>query len=142
MTTMRNTISRWMQKHRRVLLASIVVLALGLMSIRESVVAVNLIDDIKEVRNNNKAAIIDITNIVTKYITVGAKQDWVESYLTKLGFQLNYFPTKDRSSKVLIASQMEKQIIPIGFNDEYRIGVEFVNGNAISVSGQIIFQAL
>lgn len=99
--------------------------------------------DVKKVRKSNKSAIVDISEIVNKYISFGAQKISVDSYLKKNKFALNYQPIAPDRSQTLVALYVEGSLLTsVGFYDEIRVIVVFENGIVKRADGKLIYRAL
>jgi hypothetical protein len=105
----------------------------------------NIVSEAREVRKTNRAAVVDISEIVKKYVKLGASREAVRVYLMNSGFSLSFQPIREVGKEVLIAveSPLNKTLFGfLGFEDEIKLIVEFNQGAVGAASGQIIFRAL
>lgn len=102
-----------------------------------------LVDEVKQVRESNKSATVDISHIVKRYITVGARKIVVESFLKEHKFDINDQPISPGGSQTIVAIYVEKNILAsFGFHDEIRVIVFFENEVVKSATGKLIYRAL
>lgn len=104
--------------------------------------AEDIVSEVEAVRENDKRADIDISDIVQKYIVVGATQEWVEHYLVGLEFKLYFQPPEANGTQTLIAERSEKFVIPLLPYDEIRVIVVFSGGVVKTSRGRLILRAL
>lgn len=104
--------------------------------------AEDIVSEVETVRENDKRANIDVSDIVQKYIVVGATQEWVEHYLVGLGFELSFQPAEANGTQTLIADRSEKFVIPLLPYDEIRVIVVFSDGVVKTSKGMLITRAL
>lgn len=103
----------------------------------------DIVDDVRLVRESNKDANIDISEIAKKYILIGTKKSVVESYLKERNFVLNNQPIAADKSQTLVAIYVENSLFAnVGFHDEIRIIVVFENELVKSIGGKLIYRAL
>jgi hypothetical protein len=105
----------------------------------------NIVSEAREVRKTNRTAVVDISEIVKKYIKVGSSLEVVRAYLLNSGFSLSFQPIKESGKEVLIAVEapLNKSLFGfLGFQDEVKLIVKFNQGAVDAASGQIIFRAL
>lgn len=102
----------------------------------------DIVGDVKQVRQDNKEANIDVSDIVKKYISLSADRSAVEDYLKAQKFTLNNQPISSDGSQALVAIYSEKSLLNFGFHDEIRVIVVFVNNKVDRSSGTLIFRAL
>ena len=102
----------------------------------------DIIGDIKQVRQSNKDANIDVSGIVRKHILVGTDRKVVEDYLKARKFTLNEQPTAADGSQTLVAIYTDKALINVGFHDEIRVIVVFSKNTVKSAGGKLIFRSL
>ncbi|HWV14192.1 MAG TPA: hypothetical protein VN030_02090 [Cellvibrio sp.] len=101
-----------------------------------------IVDDVKQVRQSNREAVIDISDIAKKYISLASAKNSVEDYLQAQKFALHNQPMALDGSQTLIAVYAEKRLLDFGFHDEIRVVVVFVNDKVVRVNGKLIFRAL
>lgn len=105
--------------------------------------ASNLVEDIKQVREGNKSATIDVSELVKQHIPEGTKRDLASNHLQQLGFSLHWTPNPKNATETLLAIYKEKGIkSQLGFTDEIRVVIEFKENAATSITGKIIYRAL
>ncbi|MFN7882003.1 MAG: hypothetical protein ACK5PF_03180 [bacterium] len=102
----------------------------------------DIVGDVKQVRQANKEANIDISDIVKKYISSSADRNTVEDYLRTQKFALNNQPVASDGSQTLVAIYSEKNLLNVGFHDEIRVIVVFVNNKVDRANGKLIFRSL
>ncbi|WP_146171892.1 hypothetical protein [Pseudoduganella armeniaca] len=105
--------------------------------------AANLVTDIEQLRQHDKAAEIDITAIVQKHIAPNATRKDVERLLLRQDFTLHEQPEAADKTRTLIAIRKEKGLIAsLGFHDEIRVVIIFDNDKVKQASGLLIYRAL
>jgi hypothetical protein len=103
----------------------------------------SFVSEAKEVRQSNKDANIDISELVMKYIPAGTAKEAAENFLQSNKFILNYQPIAPDKSQTLIAVFAEKSLLAsLGFHDEIRVIIVFENGTAKRASGKLIYRSL
>jgi len=103
----------------------------------------NFASEAKGVRQSNKDANIDISDLVTKHIPAGTTKEAVESFLQRNKFSLNYQPIAPDKSQTLIAIFAEKSLrTSFGFHDEIRVIIVFENGITKRASGKLTYRSL
>lgn len=120
----------------------IFLLVTGLIFFQGCAMAGDIVGDVKQVRQGNKEANIDISDIVKKYIFSSADRNTVEDYLKAQKFALNNQPIASDGSQTLVAIYSEKSLLNVGFHDEIRVIVVFVNNKVDRASGKLIFRSL
>jgi hypothetical protein len=112
----------------------------------DHVVDQNLITEVQARRKTNSAAIIDISDIVNKYMRTEITQKSAEDYLTDLGFKIVYDkPSLKNGEFHLIFEQAlsdKSSTSSLGFHDEVRVFVTVENGLTSKLSGKLFFKAL
>ena len=101
-----------------------------------------IVGDVKQVRQGNKEANIDVSDIVKKYISLSADRIAVEDYLKTQKFELYNQPIALDGSQVLVATYSQKSLLNFGFEDEIRVIVVFVNNKVDSSRGMLFFHSL
>lgn len=120
----------------------IFLLMTGFIFFQEHAIAKDIVDDIKQVRQSNKEANIDVSDIVKKYIPSSADRSTVEDYLKTQKFTLHNQPTAPDGSQTLVAVYSENKWFDLGFHDEIRVIVVFINNKVDKSSGKLIFRSL
>lgn len=105
--------------------------------------AANLVTDIEQLRQHDKAAQIDIGVIVQKHIALHTARKDVERLLLAQDFTLHDQPEAADKTRTLIAVRKEKGLIArLGFHDEIRVVIIFDNDKVKQASGLLIYRAL
>ncbi len=114
----------------------------GLMIFQGYAIAGGIVGDVKQVRQANKEENINISDIVKQYISSSADRNTVEDYLRTQKFALNNQAVASDGSQTLVAIYAEKSLLNVGFYDEIRVIVVFVNNKVDRVTGKLIFRSL
>lgn len=120
----------------------IFLLVTGLIFFQGCAMAGDIVGDVKQVRQGNKEANIDVSDIVKKYIPLSADRSAVEDFLKTQKFTLHNQPTSSDGSQTLVAIYSEKNLLNIGFHDEIRVIVVFVDNKVDKSSGKLILRSL
>lgn len=105
--------------------------------------AANLVTDIEQLRQRDKAAQIDITAIVQKHIAPHTARKDVEHLLRTQEFTLHEQPEAADKTRTLVAIRKEQGVIAsLGFHDEIRVIIVFDNDRVKQASGLLIYRAL
>lgn len=127
---------------RRLLVRSFLLLLItGLFSFQGFSMAEGIVSDIKKIRRSNADANIDVSEVVKKYISVAADKNGVESYLRAQKFQLHNQPLTSDGTQTLVAVYSDRYL-NIGFHDEIRVIVVFIDNKVVSTNGKLIFRSL
>jgi hypothetical protein len=119
----------------------ILALVVGMAMFQGVVMASTLVDDIKELQRKNGAVDIDITELVSRHISVGQTRNSVETYLKGERFKL--YPQRDLldGSQVMIAAYDVPSNHIFGFHHEIKIILTFTGEQVASVRGDLIYRA-
>lgn len=120
----------------------IFLLMMGFIFFQGRAMAGDIVSDVKQVRQGNKEANIDVSDIVKKYISLSADRSAVECYLKTQKFKINNQPIAADGSQTLVAIYSGKSLLDVGFHDEIRVIVVFVNNKVDRSSGKLIFRSL
>lgn len=103
----------------------------------------DLLSDIASLRQTNKAASIDISEIVSKHIVPGKSRAELEVLLSSQNFSLHPQPQAPDGTWTLLAiHRPENKVMHLGFHDEIRVNIVFQDAVAVSGSGKLIYRAL
>jgi hypothetical protein len=101
------------------------------------------VHDVYALRSSNDAPVIDISQVVLKYIPISTSQEDAVYYLTKLGFEIYFLPTKnDGMSHLFAKKNIGASLFDFVGSDSAHIGIDFSNGKIIKEGGQLVYIAL
>lgn len=108
--------------------------------------AKDLVTEIKQVRNHNRSAQVDVTSLVQQYLKTGTAIGEAISFLEKNGFQVTLKRRSELRQKqfdaIYIARYDTRKWYSFGFGDVIRIILYSSDERVFSISGYISYMAL
>ena len=106
-----------------------------------------IINEAKLIREKDKSAILDIKDMVIKYVPIGTPVAKAINRLKREGFevtkgQLSLSDKKEFDETFVGIYKMGGPLSFFGFQDEIRIFLDIKNGIVVSVYGKIIYRSL
>jgi hypothetical protein len=123
---------------------SIFLLATALIFFQGCAMSSELINEIKQARERDKSARLDVSNIVRKHVKSGSSWSTISDRLVKDGFECY----KRRSNKSDSNFQVYDCVMDFSkwyyfvFNDEIRLDIAVQNDTVVTSGGELIFTSL
>lgn len=102
----------------------------------------DLLSDVDALRKTNRSAVVDISDIVRKYIPIGCSSEYAENYLLRFKFRIYRDKNSKSGSQGFIAKKDGPKSFILKFHDEIRIIYDVEDGRVVKSSGKIIFRSL
>jgi hypothetical protein len=101
-----------------------------------------LISEVRQIRDKNKYADLNISKIAKKYMFPGQKREEVDQYLKSNGFTVYYHPATPKKPEDLVAKYYIKDIFNIVGYHEIRIIIDLEDGVVKNVDGILFYHTL
>lgn len=126
-------------------IACAVLINLSLTFCSGGAMANDLVSDVKGVRETNRAARIDISEIARRHVVSGSDQGSLLRQLEVQGFKCHQRKTEvsdSQASGIWDCSLDMRNWYQFGFGDEVRLQIYFVEGKVTGVAGELIYLSL
>jgi hypothetical protein len=91
----------------------------------------------------NDAPVIDISQLVLKYIPINTSQEDAVNYLKEFGFEIYLLPTKnDGLSHLFATKNIGASLFDFVGSDSAHIGIDFSKGRIAKEGGQLVYLSL
>lgn len=99
-----------------------------------------LVNEVAAVREDNRAAVIDITMIAEKYIPSGMSYLAARNVLESEGFQIFEMPTDEDFLQVIAKRKLETK--GLLFHDEIKLVIDVRDDRVKNIRGKLIYRSL
>lgn len=101
----------------------------------------DIVNAVKKIRQSNRDAQVDVSNIVKDYILIGMPKKDVEDYFNRHRYSL-YYEKNNTDNDIFIVASIKINRSIIGFYDEIRVIIELEDEKVKSTRGWLFFHAL